>query len=90
MNNLLYSIFGKYDVTLSYLPLQKVTRITYGWWKPTLKVKDGHSYVPKMVFFEYEFQPLCTDVTNEKDAQVARVAWRDFQYINTRDITWRV
>jgi len=90
MNNLLYKLFGKYDCKLTYLPKSKATAIDFGVWlkQPVLKV--GQKQMPNILLFEFEFKPLFRDQMSEENTVKAKIAWRDFQFINSKEITWRV
>jgi len=90
MNNFLFSIFGKYDTKLTYLPELKATAIDFGIWEKRLNFKVGHSNMPKILLFEYKFKPMFKDMMEEENTVRATKAWRDFQFINTKEITWRV
>jgi hypothetical protein len=80
MNRHLFKLFGRYDTQLGYIKGSSSTVVKFGYW-----IEENF---PVKV---YHFKPLYQDqYSTEELAEKARIAWRDFQFINSKEITRRV
>tara|TARA_R110002012_G_scaffold295818_1_gene492630 strand:- start:1501 stop:1758 length:258 start_codon:yes stop_codon:yes gene_type:complete len=84
MNRRLYKLFGKFDTQLKYAKGTGSTLVDFGYWiEKIYKAPVGHITL-------YEFKPLYREhYADEICAKKAKSAWRDFQYINSLQITRR-
>ena len=88
MNRHLFKLFGKYDTQLGYIAGTNSTVVKFGYWIES--VVNSKTFASLDNADTYDFKPLYQDnYATEELAEKARIAWRDFQFINSKEITRR-
>ena len=81
MNRHLFKLFGKYDTQLGYIAGTGATVVKFGYWIESVVNSKTFTYVFKQLYQDH--------YASEELAEKARIAWRDFQFINSLEITRR-
>ena len=88
MNRHLFKLFGKYDTQLGYIAGTNSTVVKFGYWIES--VVNSKTFANLDTADTYVFKQLYQDhYASEELAEKARIAWRDFQFINSKEITRR-